>query len=201
MTWDTFYKETMNKQMTHKLQTVQDSPHKNRFVLLAAVIALTGLCFYLNSCKEPEDEEEKLKITGVSIPSSIDVVLNGDITLTGKGFAVDDEIHLALFSDPDVEYISIVVSVTEQSVTFSLPDGIQSGWKKVFSLAGAPSINANTRAEIPELTWTTIPPAKAFCRRCRRQAPLPQPLWRRRGWQRWQGDPLHQRQKGRRRAG
>ena len=163
MTLDIFYRETMKKQMTYKLQAVQDFSHKNRFVILAAVIALIGLCGFVNSCKEPKDEEEKLKITGVSIPSSIDVVLNGDITLTGKGFAVDDEIHLALFSDPDEEYISIVVSVTEQSVTFSLPDGIHSGKYTLTvsrgeesMLLGSVTINIVADTDIPDKPGMTI---------------------------------------------
>jgi hypothetical protein len=133
-----------------------------RIVKHVLILVVIGVGIGLTSCKDPVKDEKELKITGVSIPSSLDVLIDGNITLTGKGFAVDDEIQLALFSDPAEEYISLVVSVTEQSVTFNLPDGIHSGKYTLTvsrgdesMLLGSVTINIVADTNIRELQFLT----------------------------------------------
>lgn len=131
---------------------------------MAVIIVFISIGAGLTTChKEPSPEDENLKITGVSIPSSLDVVIHGDILLTGKGFKVDDVIRFISTSDPEDVFISVVTSVTATSVTFSLPDGISSG---VYSISvergedslslGSVTINVLADLDIPDVGGMTI---------------------------------------------
>ncbi|OFX33182.1 MAG: metallophosphoesterase [Bacteroidetes bacterium GWA2_42_15] len=136
--------------------------HKINSILF---IIFIGLSSVLYSCKDDPtpDPTDDLKITGVSIPSSIDIVANGTITLTGKGFALNDQIHLTSVSDPSKVYVSNVSSVTDQTAAFSLPDGVSSGAYKITvtrgdeSLAlGSLTINIIVGTAIPDVAGMTI---------------------------------------------
>jgi hypothetical protein len=164
MNLDIICKAKMLRQFNLKDMPVKNDFHRKRFVILAVIIAFVGLCCVMNSCNRPDDEKEKqLKITGVSIPASINVVVDGEITITGKGFAVDDEIHLSLVSDPDEEYVSLVISVTEQSMTFTLPEGLHSGSYTLSvsrgdetMLLGSVTINIEANTDIPDKPGMTV---------------------------------------------
>ena len=92
-------------------------------LLFAAVITACAGCN-----KEPlPPDDEGLNITGVSIPSSISVTIGGEITLTGKGFAVNDRIEFVLTTDAGKVYSSTVTVVTATGATLTLPAGIVSG--------------------------------------------------------------------------
>ncbi|MDX9882815.1 MAG: calcineurin-like phosphoesterase family protein [Prolixibacteraceae bacterium] len=111
----------------------------------------------------PDPTTDNIKITGISVPSSIDIVAKGSITLTGKGFELNDQIQLTLSSDQTKVYTSKVSSVTDQSVTFSLPDGISSGNYKITVIRGSRSlllgsitINIVTGTVIPDITGMTV---------------------------------------------
>ena len=129
------------------------------------IVIFIGLVSTLYSCKEDPapDPSDDLKITGVSIPSSLDLAPNGNITLTGKGFASNDQIQLALASDQSKVYTSTVSSVTEQTVTFPLPDGISSGTYKITVIRGSKSlllgslaINVIAGIIIPDIAGMTV---------------------------------------------
>ncbi len=128
------------------------------------IYALTAFTLIFYGCDKPDNGGEKeLKITGVSIPASINISPGGEIVLTGKGFAANDEIHLTLVSDPTKEFVSVVTSVTEQSVTFTIPDGVTSGTYTLSVRRGDESlalgnlvINIVADTDIPDQPGMTI---------------------------------------------
>lgn len=58
---------------------------------LIIFIAVFAACTGCN--EDPPPVDEGLKITGVSIPATLNVPEGGEITLTGSGFAVNDQIR------------------------------------------------------------------------------------------------------------
>jgi hypothetical protein len=124
----------------------------------AAITACSG-------CKEdpPAPPDEGLKITGISIPSSINVPVGGEIILTGKGFAVNDRIEFVLTSDAGKVYNSTVTATTAQSASFILPAGITSGTYRLTVIRGSESlllgtltINVTVNTGIPDKPGMTI---------------------------------------------
>ena len=79
---------------------------------------------------EPQPEPDEFNITGVSIPSKIDVFNGDDITFTGKGFQTGDLLKW-LTTDASKTYIVALTTVTEQSITFKLPVEVESGWYRI----------------------------------------------------------------------
>ncbi|MCK7536490.1 MAG: IPT/TIG domain-containing protein [Marinilabiliales bacterium] len=109
-------------------------------IIIAAAVTACGGCK-----KDPlPPEEEGLKITGISIPSSINVPVGGEITITGNGFAVNDKIEFVLVSDAGKVFSSTVTSVTAQSATFILPAGISSGSYRLSVIRGTDSLVLGT---------------------------------------------------------
>ena len=76
---------------------------------IAAIAACTG-------CKEgpPDPVDEGMKITGVSIPGSLNVPAGGEITLTGSGFAINDQIVFVLTSDAGMSFTAVITAVTDR---------------------------------------------------------------------------------------
>lgn len=134
--------------------------------VLMGVIILLGLAITFTGCGKdstPIDVITGLKITGVSIPSGLNVLPKGDVTLTGKGFATGDQFRLTSTSDASKVYVANVKSVTDQTVTFALPDGISSGNFTITVLRGAESLNLGSiminiiaDTNIPDITGMTI---------------------------------------------
>ncbi len=130
-----------------------------------ALIILIGLTGTFCSCKKdpPPVVEETLKITGISVPSNLEVPAAASITLTGTGFAVNDQISFTLSSDPLKVYVSSVTSVTGQSATFSLPAGITTGTYKITVIRGDESLllgtlalNVTVDTGIPDILGMTV---------------------------------------------
>jgi hypothetical protein len=133
--------------------------------LAILLVILLGIITTLSCCNEKPipDPGSELVISGVSIPSSIDAIVNGDITITGKGFALNDKITLTLNSDPSVVFICYVVSVTDLTATFTLPGGFSSGLYKITVTRGVNSlslgsltINIVVSTDIPDIDGMTI---------------------------------------------
>lgn len=107
--------------------------------LVAAIAACTG-------CKEdpPDPVDEGLKITGVSIPGSLNVPVGGEITLTGNGFAINDQIVFVLTTDAGKTFTAVISAVTGQTATFTLPAGITSGIYRLTVKRGTESLVLGT---------------------------------------------------------
>jgi hypothetical protein len=155
----------MMKKQTNKINLFPE--HVWARTALSFLIIFSFLCveITLNGCKDDQNEvvDEGLHISGVSIPSSLDVVANGDITLTGKGFAMGDQIRLTTVSGAAAEYIVNVKSVTDQSVSFSLPGNISTGSYKITVIRGTESLvlgsfllNLAANTTIPDKPGMTV---------------------------------------------
>jgi len=130
-----------------------------------ALLAFAVIICILPGCKtEPDpDDNGKLAITGVSIPSTINTTKGGTITLTGKGFEINDIIVLTLVSDGSKVYNCAVISVTESTVTFSLPVDITTGNYRITvkrgnesMLLGSFLLNITLDTNIPDVPGMTI---------------------------------------------
>lgn len=130
-----------------------------------AVISLLVIISACSGCNpEPGPEEpETLNITEVSIPSSIDVVENGTITIGGKGFKLNDQIILALVSDATKVYGSTISNVTATTASFILPDDFPTGNYKLTVkrgeeslLLGSFTINVIVDTTIPDISGMTV---------------------------------------------
>jgi hypothetical protein len=129
------------------------------FILLAVLITATTGC----RKDPPPEEEESLKITGISIPSNISVPAGGEITITGSGFAVSDDIELVLTTNAGSIFTSAITAVTTQTATFSLPSGIVSGSYRLTVIRGDESmvlgtttINVTVSTVIPDKPGMTL---------------------------------------------
>jgi hypothetical protein len=130
-----------------------------------SIILLLALMTACVGCKEDPlpPEDEGLKITGISIPSSISVAVGGEITLTGKGFAIDDQIEFVLTSDAGKVYSSTVTAITATSATLTLPAGITSGSYRLTVIRGSDSmvlgtltVNVVADTSIPDIPGMTL---------------------------------------------
>ncbi len=121
----------------------------------------------LASCSESANvepvDESSLNISGVSIPSSITASRGEEVTITGKGFKVDDIMMMILSSDSETEYVSAIIAVTENSASFLLPDDITTEtYKLKVSRAdeqltlGSTNINVSVDTSIPDIDGMTV---------------------------------------------
>ncbi len=125
---------------------------RKHFLIIFIVVfaACTG-------CNEdPPPVDEGLKITGVSIPATLNVPEGGEITLTGSGFAVNDQIRFVLTTDAGKVYTAAVTAVTGQTATFILPAGIPSGTYRLTVIRGDDSMVLGT-VTVNVIADNTIP--------------------------------------------
>ncbi|MDD3106083.1 MAG: calcineurin-like phosphoesterase C-terminal domain-containing protein [Bacteroidales bacterium] len=116
------------------IYTNKDIKQKKSALYLLLVFILSLATVTMHSCGEediPKIEKPEFRITGISIPASIDIEKDGQITLTGKGFEVGDQIQFVVFDDESSKFSTKVLSVTSQSATFKLPTSLTSGKYKL----------------------------------------------------------------------
>ncbi|MEN8156804.1 MAG: calcineurin-like phosphoesterase family protein [Bacteroidota bacterium] len=156
-----------NKHLLNRSGILRDSKtsRPGKTLRLIASLAVVGTLFLLSACgpDDPDDPETGLSITGVSIPSNIDVLAGGAITITGKGFESGDQIRLTSTTDSAIEYTITVGFVTDQSATITLPPGMTTGQYKITVLRGDESqvlgsvfINITVDLNIPDKEGMTI---------------------------------------------
>ncbi len=116
-----------------------------------------------HGCTDPIDPDPDLKITGISIPSDIYVVAGGEITITGKGFKIGDQIVLLSTTDGSIEYTITVSIVSELSATFEIPAEFSSGSYRITvvrllesQVLGTVFINVTSDTDIPDIDGMTI---------------------------------------------
>src|SRR5690606_29925375 len=107
---------------------------------LASIGALNVPLFGLMSCssEDPEvPENNGLGITGVSLPTAIDVPAGSEISFNGKGFKVGDQIKWTSTSDATIKFLTTIAAVGPASASLLLPDEINSGsYRLVLSRGG-----------------------------------------------------------------
>ena len=136
---------------------------RRKFIKIASlttIIGLSGAGAAFASCQDNgEDdfnEENDFNITGVSIPSSIDVTDGGEVTLTGKGFKIGDTMQLVSSLDASIKYTSNVSAVTAGTVTFSVPGNFTTGSYRLTVARGTQSLLLGTLL-LNLVADTTIP--------------------------------------------
>lgn len=121
------------------------SQTRRKFIKLSGLTTLgvSGLGLSLLNCSSNDDividENNSLNISGVSMPSVIEVAKGGEITLTGKGFNVGDTIEF-VSSTTQNSFSGSVIQVPENTFTFSIPTNFQSGTYKISVLRGDNSL-------------------------------------------------------------
>lgn len=112
-------------EMIRKLEKYRKRSFPFRLFLILGILAITNTgC---DDTDEPVVKDPGFAITGVSIPSTLDVLRDAEIMITGKGFEIGDQIHFTSKNGNSEKYSTTVTSVTPQSATFSIPTGILSG--------------------------------------------------------------------------
>jgi hypothetical protein len=154
----------MKQSKSYKIQS-QGYAKMGKSGLVILLVTLLGITAALSCCSEKPtpDPGSNLVITGVSIPSTIDALTGGNITITGKGFAINDKIRLTVNSDPSVIYVCNIISLTDQTATFTLPAGVTSGLYKISVTRGDDSLslgsltlNIVVSTDIPDIEGMTI---------------------------------------------
>ncbi len=133
---------------------------------LTTIAGFSGLGFTLLSCSSDNsiiDENNSLNISGVSIPSSINVAKAGELMLTGKGFRVGDTMEFESLINKNLIFKGTVVSVTENTFTFSVPSDFESGNYKVKVIRNAQALilgnilfNVVANTNIPDISGKNI---------------------------------------------
>lgn len=119
---------------------------RRKFIKLGSLTTLAGVSglglTFLN-CEDADaavlDNSNELNISGVSIPSSLDVTKGGQSTLTGKGFKIGDTIEFVSLTHP-TSFSGTVVEVTENTFSFSIPVNFESGSYNVSILRNSNSL-------------------------------------------------------------
>lgn len=124
-------------------------------ILLLFIVVVTAAC---TGCRKdpPPPVDEGLKITGISIPSTLSVPAGGEITITGNGFAVNDQIVFVLTTDAGKTYTAVITTATAQGASFILPAGITSGTYRITVKRGTESLVLGTLT-VNVLAETGIP--------------------------------------------
>ncbi|MEN8248383.1 MAG: calcineurin-like phosphoesterase family protein [Bacteroidota bacterium] len=151
-----------------KKQILEYTLGLNRFlghIKLFIFILNLGVLLLFAGCKNKIEPPpvSGLSITGVSIPSTIEATPGGEVSITGKGFLLGDQIQLSSTTDSNIEYIIDITSASDEMVTFNMPIEFETGSYKITVLRGDESqvlgtVNFNiiVGIEIPDKEGMTI---------------------------------------------
>ncbi|MDO6738703.1 calcineurin-like phosphoesterase family protein [Wenyingzhuangia sp. 2_MG-2023] len=132
---------------------------------LTTVASFSGVGLTFASCQNNASELEvnDFNITGVSIPSSVDVVAGESFELTGKGFEVGDQILLKSSSNSEISHICNVINVTDRNATFVIPQEFSTGTYQITVqrnteslLLGSLLLNVIANVNIPDVEGMTV---------------------------------------------
>jgi len=129
---------------------------------VTTLVGLSGVGFGFSGChEETVDKNNGLGITGVSIPSSLDVKTGEEITIAGSGFELGDQMQLTL-QDGTV-FTTPVTNIGDGTVSFSLPEGIGSAKYTLTVVRGPKSLvlgsvflNLVATVDVPDVSGMTL---------------------------------------------
>ena len=138
---------------------------ENSFIWIL-VLAHLLLGVSLISCSDNDSVkqiESELAIKRVSIPSSLDVIIGGEITIMGQGFISGDKVLLALLPNSDNKFTANTSKVTDEKAMFALPEGVVTGKYSLTvvrgsktQLLGSIMLNIVTDTSIPDKQGMTV---------------------------------------------
>lgn len=131
--------------MLKKMQSRQDRTFNatlGSFMLAAMLFICTG-CPSVAPTPTPADT---FKITGVSLPGTLQVTFGSSYTLTAKGFKTGDFVLFISSADTTLQYKANLTSAAETSVVFDIPTDMKSGSYKLYACRGTKRISLGTIA-------------------------------------------------------
>ncbi len=138
---------------------------KGNRLQLADLSVLLLVWVFLTGCR-PGDHtapDQNILIREVSVPSEINVAVQGDVTISGKGFTANDKIRLVLITDDSRLYTVDLLSVDEHSATFTLPEGFAAGKYQLVLVRGdqelalgASTFNILIATDLPDRAGMTV---------------------------------------------
>lgn len=141
---------------------------KNSKVLKPSLLLLSlAFCVtFFIGCDSDEKEappSNSIQLREVSVPSEINVAVQGDVIISGKGFASGDKFKLVLTTNTSQFYIVDIKSFDDQSATFALPEGFSNGKYQIVLIRGTQelvlgtsTINIIVSSDIPDKDGMTI---------------------------------------------
>ena len=120
-------------------KTLMKKLTQNRLFL---ILLFFGILLFAGCEKKTVPEPTNtFKLTGVSIPGTISVTLNSDITITGNGFAAGDKLKFVSVDNPAVKHEFTVNNVTTSGVTINIGASINSGRYNITAIRGTNEIS------------------------------------------------------------
>lgn len=132
------------------------------FLKLSSTIFSTS---FLVNCSSEDDPKPdgRIQLREVSVPAEIKVPAQGEITLSGKGFAEGDKFRLVLTTDAGQTHTIDLLSFDESSATFSLPEGFKAGKYQIILVRGSEELTLGTStinivmtSDIPDKDGMTV---------------------------------------------
>ncbi len=121
-------------------------------ILFIAGIVLISGC----SKNEPPVPTDSFKLTGVSIPGTISVPLNSDVTISGSGFASGDKLVFTSTTNASIKFEFPVTILSTSSVKINIGTSITSGAYNIKAVRGTKEISLGS-ATVSLQTNTSIP--------------------------------------------
>lgn len=131
----------MTKLSINKLKKInQDYVFKETYMIWFFILALISLQTGLSSCSDSDpikQNDSELSIKRVSIPSNLDIIIGGDISIMGQGFVKEDKVLLSLLPNSDKNFTANTSTVTDEKAVFALPEGVTTGKYSITVLRGS----------------------------------------------------------------
>ncbi|HON54741.1 MAG TPA: calcineurin-like phosphoesterase family protein [Bacteroidales bacterium] len=114
----------------------------NLFLIAFALLTFSVL---ISGCSKDESNSgggdgDTFKLTGVSIPGTLSVTLNSNLTITANGFAIGDIIKFTSKNNPSDLYQFPVSNVTATSASINIGSAINSGVYNISVIRGSKEI-------------------------------------------------------------
>ncbi len=130
-----------------------------KLYLLSLVVIFVIGC----SKSETPTPTDTFKLTGVSIPGTISVPLNANVSITGSGFATGDKLIFTLTTNSSNKFEFTVSNVTNTGVTINIGSSISSGVYNIKAARGTKEISLGTttlsiqtNTDIPDVAGKNI---------------------------------------------
>jgi len=118
---------------------------KNLYKIILATVLLFAGGLFITGCSKDNNGSttptDTFKLTGVSIPGTISVTLNSNVTITAKGFATGDILKFTSQSNTSNKYQFTVSNVTTTNATINIGSSISSGTYIISAIRGTKELS------------------------------------------------------------
>jgi len=134
-----------------------------KIILYSTLLFISGLLVVGCSKKVEPTPTDTFKLTGVSIPGTISVAINSDVSILGSGFAAGDKLIFVSTENSSLKYEFTVANVTNSGITINIGSSISSGRYNITAVRGTKQISLGTTTlslqsniSIPDITGKNI---------------------------------------------